>query len=345
MKDIAKQIGALLTKKLVLALVGTLGASFFVVMGIIMLVLIMLIGISGGSVNQSASASSSFCSTTGEINKEKWDLQFSNAGVFTGKGDLFIELSNRYGIDPVLAAAIAFHETGFGTSPAVVNKNNPGGIMDPETNWQTIKHFSTLEEGLDYTIHNLKRRVIDDGLTTIESLGNVYAPIGAVNDPNGLNAYWVPKVTQYANDLGGLTMNCSVLVSGELSSGLQSPLARSLFVTSPFGWRNLGGVEHHNGIDLACTYSDPIFTVSDGVVIHAGVKGTYGNLVQVRHNGFITAYAHLSSISVSVGQEVTAGSQLGMCGTTGRSTGTHLHFEVKSNEWSGHMDPAPYLGL
>lgn len=135
--------------------------------------------------------------------------------------------------------------------------------------------------------------------------------------------------------------------SQELANGLSSPLSREMVVTSPFGWRNItGSPEYHKGIDLRCTYSDSIHAVKEGTVVYAGSGvGGYGNFVQVQHDGFITNYSHLSKINVKVGNKVTTGQGVGMCGDSGRSFGTHLHFEVKKSMWDGHVDPASYLGL
>lgn len=128
--------------------------------------------------------------------------------------------------------------------------------------------------------------------------------------------------------------------SKTLTSGISSPLNRDLYVTSPFGWRTINGAkEFHLGVDLRCNETDSVHSVKDGVVIYAGVKGTYGNLVQIKHDGFITAYAHLSKINVKKGQQVSSGQQVGACGNTGRSTGTHLHFETKTEVWGGHYNP------
>src|SRR5699024_1560595 len=143
------------------------------------------------------------CSPTGDIDMELWNGYFDNssrAGALSGHGDFIIDESEQNGVDPVLVAAIIMHETGNGTSEAAVVKKNPGGIMDPAKNWSTTKTFSSREEGLTYTIQNLKRRIIDDGNVTVEDLGNVYAPLGAANDPTNLNANWVPRVNEYATD-------------------------------------------------------------------------------------------------------------------------------------------------
>jgi murein DD-endopeptidase MepM/ murein hydrolase activator NlpD len=99
-------------------------------------------------------------------------------------------------------------------------------------------------------------------------------------------------------------------------------------LTSTFGprWGRM-----HEGIDIAGASGTPIGAAAGGTVIVAGPSGGYGNLVVVDHGGGLsTAYAHMSSISVSVGQSVGRGATVGGMGTTGNSTGVHLHFEVRA---------------
>jgi murein DD-endopeptidase MepM/ murein hydrolase activator NlpD len=88
----------------------------------------------------------------------------------------------------------------------------------------------------------------------------------------------------------------------------------------------------HGGIDIARPSSHSILASDNGVVVSAGWSGAYGNRIEIDHNnGYRTLYAHLASIKVSVGQTVSRGSTIGVMGSTGRSTGVHLHFEVKKN--------------
>ncbi|MEA3310322.1 MAG: LysM peptidoglycan-binding domain-containing M23 family metallopeptidase [Chloroflexota bacterium] len=87
----------------------------------------------------------------------------------------------------------------------------------------------------------------------------------------------------------------------------------------------------HNGLDYRCHLGDAIYAADNGVVVYAGWANGYGNLVKVDHgNGFMTYYAHLDSVWVSCGQAIYQGSVVGPCGTTGWSTGPHLHFEIRS---------------
>ena len=84
----------------------------------------------------------------------------------------------------------------------------------------------------------------------------------------------------------------------------------------------------HSGVDLAAPTGSPVVAAADGVVAYANWMGSYGLLVTLRHaSGFETRFAHLSRILVSPGQQVTRGQVLGLVGSTGRSTGAHLHYE------------------
>ncbi|MBN1259396.1 MAG: peptidoglycan DD-metalloendopeptidase family protein [Anaerolineae bacterium] len=88
----------------------------------------------------------------------------------------------------------------------------------------------------------------------------------------------------------------------------------------------------HIGLDYRCSLGDAIYAADSGIVIFSGWSGGYGNLVRVDHgNGFTTRYAHFDSIYVTAGQYVTQGQVLGACGTTGWSTGPHLHYEIRFN--------------
>jgi murein DD-endopeptidase MepM/ murein hydrolase activator NlpD len=101
---------------------------------------------------------------------------------------------------------------------------------------------------------------------------------------------------------------------------------------------------NHPGFDLAAPTGTPVSAAAGGTVIHAGPAGTYGNLVTIRHdNGYETRYAHLSAVNTNPGERVEAGQLIGKVGTTGYSTGPHLHFEVRHDGKT--IDPAPLLPL
>ena len=110
-------------------------------------------------------------------------------------------------------------------------------------------------------------------------------------------------------------------------------------VVSGFGMR---WGRMHEGIDIGCAFGTPNRAAAAGTVIHAGWLGGYGNLVVIDHgNGLSTAYAHASSILVGVGQSVSQGETVSLVGSTGNSSGPHLHFEVRVNGQA--VDPLAYL--
>lgn len=111
--------------------------------------------------------------------------------------------ADSYEIDWRLAVAISKHETGNYTSKAFKNKNNVGGNFGYVNGSYQLLTFNNLESGIEHFIKNLKVKYIDLGLDTIEEIQPKYAPIGAGNDPKGLNNYWVTGVTKYYNELEG----------------------------------------------------------------------------------------------------------------------------------------------
>jgi murein DD-endopeptidase MepM/ murein hydrolase activator NlpD len=113
--------------------------------------------------------------------------------------------------------------------------------------------------------------------------------------------------------------------------GFAWPVPSSYYVTSYYGWRAEYG-SHHNGIDIAAPTGTPIVAAAGGVVIMAEWWGDYGNFVAVAHgNGYVTYYAHLSEYGCYVGQYVGMGEVIGYMGSTGFSTGPHLHFEIRES--------------
>ena len=115
-------------------------------------------------------------------------------------------------------------------------------------------------------------------------------------------------------------------------------------IVSPYGPRNGG---FHKGIDFGAGYGAPIFAVGDGVVIDSGYlneESGYGQITLIRHpNGVVSAYAHQSRMFVHAGDRVTAGQIIGLVGSTGHSTGPHLHFEIRMSVHGGQVNPAPWL--
>jgi murein DD-endopeptidase MepM/ murein hydrolase activator NlpD len=115
-------------------------------------------------------------------------------------------------------------------------------------------------------------------------------------------------------------------------------------VSSPYGYRTLGGREFHPGIDLAVPYGSPIYATGTGTVVYSGWKNGYGNFIEIDHgNGYVTRYGHSSRLLVSVGDHVDKNQEIALVGCTGRCTGPHVHYEVLYH--GKRQNPATYLAL
>jgi len=119
-------------------------------------------------------------------------------------------------------------------------------------------------------------------------------------------------------------------------------------ITSTFGHREnpFGGanVETHKGLDIAAPFGSPVKAMAKGTVEFAGLRGGFGNCIMIKHgNGFETLYGHLSKILVQVGQQINIGDQIGRVGSTGRSTGPHLHYEI--HRYGEKINPQSFLTL
>lgn len=113
-------------------------------------------------------------------------------------------------------------------------------------------------------------------------------------------------------------------------------------VSSRFGSRESIRDHVHKGLDIAASYGTDIKAVADGTVIFSGVSSGYGNFIKIDHgNNVVTCYGHCSKLLVSVGQEIKAGDVIAKVGSTGNSTGNHLHFEIRINDVQ--VNPEKYL--
>ncbi len=136
-------------------------------------------------------------------------------------------------------------------------------------------------------------------------------------------------------------------IGGDYKGGVMTwPVSGGGKVTSSFGYRIhpiLKEKKLHTGMDIAAPSGTAVLVANDGRVIFAGTKGSYGKAIIVDHGGgIVTLYAHCSSIVASDGQDVKKGETIAKVGSTGYSTGPHLHFEVRVN--GDYVNPAPYIG-
>jgi murein DD-endopeptidase MepM/ murein hydrolase activator NlpD len=156
-------------------------------------------------------------------------------------------------------------------------------------------------------------------------------PIAVVPELNDLLERLSVSLDDRERQLGALE---SLILARELSRQIV-PGGRPVFdgyVSSPFGYRAdpiTGRSAFHSGRDFAGPAGSQVLAVATGVVTYAGRDGNYGQLVEITHgNGYVTRYAHNQRVLVAVGETVQKGNPIALMGNTGRSTGTHLHFEV-----------------
>ncbi|MFZ1741782.1 MAG: M23 family metallopeptidase [Pontixanthobacter sp.] len=143
----------------------------------------------------------------------------------------------------------------------------------------------------------------------------------------------------------GASMDRMAALERGLESIPQVAPAHVEMVTSSYGYRRdpfTGAGAMHSGLDFRGPIGAPIYAAAKGRVSFVGRKSGYGNVVEVSHgNGMLTRYAHMSKFAARVGQDVAAGDVIGAIGSTGRSTGPHLHFEVRINDRA--VNPRPFL--
>jgi murein DD-endopeptidase MepM/ murein hydrolase activator NlpD len=128
-------------------------------------------------------------------------------------------------------------------------------------------------------------------------------------------------------------------------NSFQLPVAGSYVTTGYKAGGSLWASGSHSGVDFRAPSGSSVVAVGAGTVVEAGWGGSYGNNIVIRMNdGSYTQYGHLASIGVSVGQSVTPGQQIGVSGSTGNSTGPHLHFEARTTaEYGSDINPVAYL--
>jgi murein DD-endopeptidase MepM/ murein hydrolase activator NlpD len=154
------------------------------------------------------------------------------------------------------------------------------------------------------------------------------------------------KMLAYSNQLERIQLILKSRVLGEKVALSKWPVTTG-YVSSNYGWRKdpfTGVLRRHRGIDIAGKRGTPVMSVAAGTVSFVGRKGGYGRVVEVDHGkGVMSRYAHLDSYLVNVGDKVEASDKIAKIGSSGRSTGPHLHLEILKDKQ--HINPAAYLGL
>jgi murein DD-endopeptidase MepM/ murein hydrolase activator NlpD len=176
---------------------------------------------------------------------------------------------------------------------------------------------------------------------SMKGVGGPYEPLPLTTGaPITLNKKADPQFRELFNSWSRLDQ----LQGGIVSIPLAQPV-QTMSITSNFGVRVdpfRGGRAMHAGVDIPGTYGTPIYATADAVVGRTGWIGGYGNLVELEHGrGIQTRYGHLSSILVGPGKRIKRGELIGLMGSTGRSTGVHLHYEVRIDGRA--VNPTPFL--
>ncbi len=138
-----------------------------------------------------------------------------------------------------------------------------------------------------------------------------------------------------------LKIGSTLLVEKDIEFG--KPLNKKYTLSSDFGSR---GKEHHNGIDLAIAANSPVYSTGKGVVEATGSDPSAGNYIIIKHNyGLYSSYFHLNEINVKKGQSVDMSQKIGLVGSTGNSTGPHLHFAISDKVWGNYYHPKEFVDL
>ena len=240
--------------------------------------------------------------TTGDISfitikdMPEYELKFINANEETNEEEILLAVQ-----DTAIITYKRYAITLAGVQKAVVSSMDEAKEVVDE-----IKNEFNQDLELDIAV----QEIYDSNGIEIESVDTA---IGMLNSDDFIKQ----KLKEQRATVNGVT--------------LQLPLSENISttITSRFGSRGGG---YHTGLDIATDTGTPIYAVASGTVIEAGYQGGYGNLVIIDHgNGVQTYYAHCSKIYVSVGDTVKTGDTISLVGSTGNSTGPHLHLEVRVN--------------
>ena len=203
--------------------------------------------------------------------------------------------------------------------------------------------FRQIEEALVISVKPLEKMFKSVGLdlnSILNVIRNTYSGYGGPNLP--ISKLPIDSLTN--NEKLAAKMVDQILELGAWRIAVQKipfahPLNETFQYTSGFGPR--WGTMHY-GTDMAAKHGSAILATADGVINFAGWEKGYGKLIKIKHDfGYETRYAHLSKINVSVGQRVSQGDRIGKMGNTGRSTGTHLHYEIRRN--GKPINPMKYI--
>ncbi|QHQ34654.1 DUF5930 domain-containing protein [Algicella marina] len=231
---------------------------------------------------------------------------------------------------------------------------------DRDTAHASVEKLETEVASMELTMQIASERQEQMVANLEDAVEMTFKPLESVFERSGLDLESLvstlrPQYSGFGGDTGPIMMGTRNIDDPELSARFAAvmegmdkmnlmriaatkvpyamPVSASHRYTSGFGTRRdpkTGGRRAHNGIDLAAPRGTHIHATAEGVVVFAGRQSGFGNLIKIRHEfGFETLYAHLNKIHVNVGDRIARGDHIGDMGTTGRSTGVHLHYEVR----------------
>lgn len=190
---------------------------------------------------------------------------------------------------------------------------------------EILAKYKQIEEKIKKANKALKRK----GIKLTLPQGGIY-----ITNPKDINLY---------------TQKLNLSLEKVLKTLTDYPVGVPLYgrITSRFGWRRdpfTGKKAFHTGLDFRAAYKQPIFATANGKVVYAGWGRGYGKMVKIKHkHGYTTLYGHMYYIKVRTGQHVKAGQIIGYAGSTGRSTGVHLHYEIR--RYGKLINPIKFLYL
>ena len=203
--------------------------------------------------------------------------------------------------------------------------------------------LNSLEEGYDSKVRRMRGVLSDLGIDAGKAppapsgVGGPYVPVTLPANAGAFERQLF-RIKVVRSHLDRLTRTLSVVP-------VRKPIIGDIDLSSSFGVRNdpFGrGPAMHSGLDFRSSMGDPVRATATGTVVSAGWNGGYGKMVEIDHgNGVSTRYGHLSEIEVKVGQRVRIGQTVGRVGSTGRSTGPHLHYETRIDDTP--VDPQKFL--
>jgi len=256
------------------------------------------------------------------------------AAVLSGKADAAaLEAAVAQGTPRTSAVADEMLEPLRDVEAAQVSLADKARVAGEARYQQTASHFRRLGLAPERYV-----RVVSGGM------GGPYEPMDDNNDGAAAGSDSAEAADAQFRALFLTWKKLDALEQTVISIPSMQPVDKLLF-TSSFGVRSdpfRGTAAMHAGVDIPGTIGTPIYATADGVISHAGRQGGYGNLVQINHGrGIETRYGHLSKILVADNSRVRRGQMIGLMGSTGRSTGSHLHYEVRVDGKA--VNPIPFL--